>query len=60
MKKSILKTKLVLHRETIRGLVDGEFARVLGAALNENGCTAVSKMVSGCDAALVEREERQK
>jgi hypothetical protein len=49
MKRTI--TKLVLHRETVRALVDGELARVVGGE-QETGCTQMTKLPSGCSAAV--------
>jgi hypothetical protein len=64
MKKSSLKTKLVLHGETIRALIGGELEGVVGgddalaaARQEETGCTGVTKIGSGCVSALVEPGE---
>jgi hypothetical protein len=63
MKKSILKSKLVLHGETIRALTRSELEGLVagdpGAAARqeETGCTTVTKIGSGCASALVEPGE---
>jgi hypothetical protein len=48
MKKSI--PKLVLHRETVRTLVNTELARVVGGL--EDNCPAVTRQESSCAPAI--------
>lgn len=56
MKKSTLKTKLVLRKETIKAL-DRELPRV-DAGREVTPCTGVSSPASGCfNDAIVERKE---
>jgi hypothetical protein len=51
MKKTILKTKLVLRKETIKAL-DKELAQA-GAGRDATGCTAASNANSGCTEAAI-------
>jgi hypothetical protein len=44
MKKTILKTKLVLHTETVRALADKDLARVRGQGANDE----VTHVATGC------------
>jgi hypothetical protein len=53
MKKSILKTKLVLHTETIKALTGKDLVRVAGAGQEANNNDGATHLIGTCPAAAV-------